>query len=211
MGAFRGSALMLLAALYGVSTSIAAADTAAAAHVAANAFIQSCMQLAGNPVGLRDWIAAQAMTRAPPSVSEQYPGGRAGQVFGIRSAAGALLIVSHDDGGCSMVLEHADGAALRQTFEALMTGAHATCKITHDEEDNPRSHLHNRAYEIVNRESTRKWRVVITTAEQGSGPFQAILTAYALSLPQGYERGFREFLARGTGGISASSARFTTS
>jgi hypothetical protein len=122
--------LLVAVRVYGAE---ATGSSVAVEHTMASVFIMSCMQFAGSPPRLRTWMEGQHMTRAPDEVAKQYSGGKPGQVYGTRQLGGALLMVSLDDGGCTMIVERAKATIFRDSLEGALANAKAVIKLVKDD------------------------------------------------------------------------------
>ena len=92
-------------------------------------FQQACVKYAGNPSGLRTWIAAHGLPEVPSAQAAPFLGSiGAGEVFGASTASGKHALVSYDDGACAVIALAGRAADIQQTLLALLRAEGVTVK-----------------------------------------------------------------------------------
>ncbi len=140
---------------------------------AAGLFMQSCVRYAAHPHGLRQWAAGHHLRQVPAPYANSFLYGLAGIVYDASTRAGKLVLVSQDSGSCSVVADHARGAALLHRLDTDLKSAGITYTITADGPDPQEKSLHNRAYDAAF--GTRRWLMLVSTVRNPAGG-EAMLT-----------------------------------
>lgn len=131
----------------------------------AGLFTQSCLPFSGHPGALRRWTADQRLPLVPDPARKTFLGEAEGQVFDGSNAAGKFVLISADDGRCTVVT---DRSADRETTEALgraLRDAGVTLRLVGEHTNGSRGELHEREYLAVRR--NRAWRIQLRTASDG--------------------------------------------
>ena len=143
---------------------------------AAGLFMQSCVRFAANTKGLRQWAAHRHLRRIQPPHDEAFLYGLPGMVFDATATAGRpikLVVVSEDSGSCSVVVEHAKGAAVLRRLDADLKAAGVVFKVTQDGPDAQEKDLRNRAYDAGL--DGKHWQMLVSTVSDPAGG-EAMLT-----------------------------------
>jgi hypothetical protein len=86
-------------------------------------FQHSCMPFAGHARDLRAWVAAHHLVALAPAATQALLRGEPGKAFWASTPDGKMVLVSNDNGSCSIVLPAADKAlvdtALQDFFDSL--------------------------------------------------------------------------------------------
>lgn len=139
-------------------------------------FAQSCLPYAGNPPALRQWAGRLHLPLAPEPARAAFLHGAPGQVFDASNIAGKFVLVSSDDGICSVVTDHAGDAETVHALEHVLTAAGLNYRLVAERNDKINPKLHQREYLAAN--AKRRWRILAATV-RGGAPDQAMLTAGA--------------------------------
>jgi hypothetical protein len=156
---------------------LAAAPLAARADVApqlVGLFIQGCMPFAGNPAALRDWAARTGVPAVPEQARVAFLHGAPGQVFDGSTAEGKLVLVSSDDGICSVVTDLAVQQAVVDALEAGLQRAGAAFRLAIERDDKQVPDIHDREYLAT--KNGRGWRILLAAVKDEKGG-EAMLTA----------------------------------
>ncbi|MDE2582991.1 MAG: hypothetical protein KGL52_15260 [Rhodospirillales bacterium] len=136
-------------------------------------FVQSCVHFATRPQALQHWAKHQRLMKVAPQYSETFLYGLPGLVYDASTRAGKLVLVSQDNGSCSVVVENTKGAALLKQLDAQLKAAGVAYTVTADGPDPQEKALHNRAYDASL--GKRHWLMLISTVNNPAGG-EAILT-----------------------------------
>jgi hypothetical protein len=139
-------------------------------------FLQSCMPNAGDPVTLRQWAAKLKLPEVPDPARAAFLGGAPGKVFDASDPAGKFVLVSSDDGLCSVVTDKAADQDIVQGLEHALAEAGVAFRLVAERNDPLNAKLHHREY-LATRHG-RSWRILAATVRDSS-PGQAMLTAGA--------------------------------
>jgi hypothetical protein len=167
----RGPAAALLLL---VSTAAAAAEPLDAHQQLAGLFMQSCIAYAGNPAGLRNWARDTGLTELHDPARAAFTHGAPGQVFDASNPSGKFVVVSSDDGLCSVLTDQASGRLVVGALESDLTASGITYRMVIERDDARIPELHNREYLAT--KNGRSWRILAATVRDPQ-PGQAMLTA----------------------------------
>jgi hypothetical protein len=137
-------------------------------------FIQGCMPFAGNPGALRDWAARVGVPAVPEQARAAFLHGAPGQVFDGTTAEGKLVLVSSDDGICSVVTDLAQQKAVVDALEEGFRRAGAAFRLAIERDDKQVPDIHDREYLAT--KDGRGWRILVATVKDDKGG-EAMLTA----------------------------------
>jgi hypothetical protein len=137
-------------------------------------FIQGCMPFAGNPGALRAWAAQAGLPAVPEQARVAFLHGAPGQVFDGSTAEGKLVLVSSDDGICSVVTDQAVQTAVVEALEAGLQRAGAAFRLAIERDDKAVPEIHDREYLAT--KDGRGWRVLLAAVKGDKGG-EAMLTA----------------------------------
>jgi hypothetical protein len=173
-----GSALvrLVMAGLLAVMTAPAIATPAAAAPAdqVAGLFMQACLPYAGMPAQLRAWAAENRLKALPDPARAAFLHGAPGAVFDASNATGKLVVVSSDDGICSVVTDLAPGQRVVDALEENMRRAGIAFRMVIERDDRQVAALHDREY-LAARNGIG-WRILAATVKDAPEG-QAMLTA----------------------------------
>lgn len=136
-------------------------------------FVQGCMPFVGNPKALRDWAGKIGLPPVPPQAAMAFLHSAPGQVFDGSNASGKFVLVSSDDGLCSVVTNKVSEPALRDALEAGLTKAGLTYRLVIKRNDQTVSNILDREYLAA--KGKIGWRVLMEALKDGEG--QGMLTA----------------------------------
>ncbi len=132
------------------------------------------MPFAGNPSALRAWAGKTGLPAVPEQARAAFLHGAPGQVFDGSTAEGKLVLVSSDDGICSVVTDQAVQQAVVDTLEAGLNRAGAAFRLAIERDDKNLPEIHDREYLAT--KDGRGWRVLVATVKDPKGG-EAMLTA----------------------------------
>jgi hypothetical protein len=137
-------------------------------------FIQGCMPFAGNPEALRAWAGRTGLPPVPEQARVAFLHGAPGQVFNGSTADGKLVLVSSNDGICSVVTDLATQQAVVDALEAGLQQAGAAFRLAIERDDKTEPEIHDREYLAT--KDGRGWRVLLAAVKDAKGG-EAMLTA----------------------------------
>jgi hypothetical protein len=149
------------------------AARAGAAQQLAGLFIQGCLPFTGNPPALRSWAARTGLPAVPEQARTAFLHGASGQVFNGSTADGKLVLVSSDDGICSVVADTVVQRAAVEGLEAGLRQAGLAFRLAIERDDSRLSDIHNREYLAM--KEGRGWRILLATVKDAKGG-KAMLT-----------------------------------
>lgn len=135
-------------------------------------FLQGCLPYAGDPAALRQFAAQLKLPEVPDPARAAFLGGAPGKVFDASDPAGKFVLVSSDDGLCSVVTDKAADQEIAQGLEHRLTEAGMRFRLVIERNDQLNPKLHHREY-LATRLG-RSWRILAATVRDGG---QAMLTA----------------------------------
>jgi hypothetical protein len=147
---------------------------AAAADELTGLFMQGCLSFAGRPAALRDWAGQNGLPLVPEQARAVFLHGAPGQAFDASAAGTKLVLVSSDDGICSVVTDHATQEDVTQALETALKAADLKFRLVIEHDDAKVKAIHDREY-LVARDK-RGWRVLAATVKDDQGG-EAMLTA----------------------------------
>jgi hypothetical protein len=155
---------------------VAASDPthAAAGQELAGLFIQSCLSYAGDPVGVRAWAKRTGLPAVPEDARAAFLHGAPGQAFDGSSDAGKFVLVSSDDGLCSVATEQTTQQRAVDGLEADLRQIGIAFRLVIERDDPAISDIHDREYLAT--KAGRSWRILLATVEGDKGG-HAMLTA----------------------------------
>ena len=136
-------------------------------------FIQGCLPFAGNAAALRDWANRTGLPPVPEPARAAFLHGAPGQVFDGSAAAVKLVLVSSDDGLCSVVTDRATRQGVTDALEAGFRQAGLGFRLVVERDDKQVNEIHDREYLVA--KGKRGWRVLAAT-EKGDEEGEAMLT-----------------------------------
>jgi hypothetical protein len=145
----------------------------------AGLFMQSCMQFAGEPTALRAWAKASHLPPVPEPARTIFLRGAPGVVFDASLPPQKYVVVSSDDGLCSVVTNDAVGTNVLAALEDDFRKIGIAFRTTSDRDDERQPGIHERVYSVsltVAGKPTRSWRIQTATVKDGKGG-QAMLSA----------------------------------
>jgi hypothetical protein len=153
---------------------VPATASAQPAQQATGLLIQGCLPFVGHPAALRSWATRAALPPVPEQARLTFLHGAPGQVFDATTPDGKLVLVSSDDGLCSVV---ADKLVRQPAIDALEAGfrqAGLTFRLVIERDDAHVPDIHNREY-LATRNG-QGWRILLATVKDENGG-NAMLTA----------------------------------
>ena len=136
-------------------------------------FMQSCMHFVGDALGLRQWAVRTGLQSLPEEGQQAFLYGLPGQVFDASTSAGKLVLISENGGSCSALAEAADGRDVVTVLERVMSVAHISFTMTHEDDDSAERVLHHREYTAS--EGPRQWQMLVSTVK-GTAMGEVMLT-----------------------------------
>jgi hypothetical protein len=136
-------------------------------------FVQGCMPFVGNAKALRGWAEQTGLPALPDKVASVFLHGAPGVAFDGSNGSGKFVLVSSDDGLCSVVTDKVTEPALRDALEAGLTKAGLTYRLVIERDDKNVSAIHDREYLAA--KGKVGWRVLMAALKDGEG--QGMLTA----------------------------------
>ncbi len=137
-------------------------------------FSQGCLPYAGDPAALRQWAAKLKLPEVPDPARAAFLGGAPGEVFDASDRAGKFVLVSSDDGLCSVITDQATDSQIVQGLQHALTEAGVGFRLVAERNDPLNPRLHHREY-LASRQG-RSWRILAATVRDSDGG-QAMLTA----------------------------------
>jgi len=162
----------LLAAM--TAAAIATPVAAAPADQVAGLFMQSCLPYAGKPAQLRAWAAGNQLKTLTDPARAAFLHGAPGAVFDASNATGKLVVVSSDDGICSVVTDLTSGQRVVDALENDMRRSGIAFRMVIERDDSQVAALHDREY-LATRNGVG-WRILAATVKDAPEG-QAMLTA----------------------------------
>jgi hypothetical protein len=150
------------------------AARADAAQQMVGLFIQGCLQFAGNPPDLRAWAKRNGLPPVPEQARATFLHGAPGHVFDGSTPDGKLVLVSSDDGQCSVVAEKIVAQTGAEALEAGFHQAGLAFRLVIERDDPHQTGVHHREYLAA--KDSRGWRVLLATTKDPAGG-TAMLTA----------------------------------
>lgn len=138
-------------------------------------FVQGCMPFVGDAKALRDWAGKIGLPPVPAQAALAFLHGAPGQVFDGSNASGKFVLISSDDGLCSVATDKVTEPALRDALEAGLTKAGLAYRLVVQRDDKTESAIHDREYLAA--KGKTGWRVLMAAVRDGQG--QGMLTAGA--------------------------------
>jgi hypothetical protein len=136
-------------------------------------FVQGCMPFAGNAKALRGWAEQTGLPALPDKVAAVFLHGAPGVAFDGSNGLGKFVLVSSDDGLCSVVTDKVSEPALRDALEAGLTKAGLAFRLVIERDDKNVSAIHDREYLAA--KGKTGWRVLMAAVKDGEG--EGMLTA----------------------------------
>ena len=137
-------------------------------------FLQSCLPYAGDPAALRQWAVTLKLPEVPDPARAAFLGGAPGKVFDASVPAGKFVLVSSDDGLCSVITDKATDQEIAQGLEHTLEAAGVKFRLVAERNDPQNPKLHHREY-LASR-GRRTWRLLAATVRDTAAG-QAMLTA----------------------------------
>jgi hypothetical protein len=137
-------------------------------------FIQGCMPFAGNPAALRDWAARTGVPPVPEQARVAFLHGAPGQAYDGTTAEGKLVLVSSDDGICSVTTDQVVQKDAADALEAAFRQAGVAFRLVIERDDRQVPNIHDREY-LATRNG-RAWRILLAAVKDDKGG-EAMLTA----------------------------------
>lgn len=136
-------------------------------------FVQGCMAHAGDAKELRQWAGGFGLPALPDKVGAAFLHSAPGVAFDGSNGSGKFVLVSSDDGLCSVVTDQVTEPALRDALEAGLTQAGLTFRLVVQRDDKTEATIHDREYLAA--KGKTGWRVLMAAVKDGAG--QGMLTA----------------------------------
>jgi hypothetical protein len=137
-------------------------------------FIQGCLPFAGNPPALRRWASQNGLPAVAEQARSAFLHGAPGQVFNGSTSEGKLVLVSSDDGLCSVVTDKVTQQSAVEGLEAGLRQAGLAFRLVIERDDAHLNDIHNREYLAT--KDGRGWRILLATVKEAKDG-EAMLTA----------------------------------
>lgn len=137
-------------------------------------FIQGCLPFAGNVAGLRDWANRVGLPTVPERASAAFLHGAPGQAFDASVEGTKLVLVSSDDGICSVATDKATQQAVIEALETGLRQAALAFRLVIERDDAHQTEIHD--HEYLAARGKEGWRILAATVKDQSGG-EAMLTA----------------------------------
>jgi hypothetical protein len=136
------------------------------AVAAVGLFQNSCMPFAGHPRDLRGWVAAHHLPALSPGATQALLRGEPGKAFWASTPDGKMVLVSNDNGSCSVVLPAADKATVDTALQDYF-GSLGTTAAQMDDKTSPDGKAHQTLWMVSLR--NRSWLVSTTSHAPDDG------------------------------------------
>ena len=157
------------------------AARAEAAEQATGLFVQGCLRFAGDPAGLRDWAKRAGLPAVPEQARAAFLHEAPGQAFDGSAAEVKLVLVSSDDGICSVVADKVRQSAAVDGLEAGLRQAGLMFRVVIERDDTTAHDIHNREYLAA--KDGREWRILLATVNGGEDGRAMLTGAPAVKAP----------------------------
>lgn len=137
-------------------------------------FVQGCMPFVGNAAELRAWAVRTGLPAVPDPARSAFLHGVSGQVFDGSNREGKFVLLSSDDGLCSVVTDKAASQPVIEALEAGLRQAGLRYRLAIERDDSHLSAIHDREYLAT--KDGRGWRVLAATVKDDKDG-EAMLTA----------------------------------
>jgi hypothetical protein len=137
-------------------------------------FLQSCLPNAGQPAPLRQWAARLKLPEVPDPARAAFLHGAPGTVFDASNPVGKFVLVSSDDGICSVITDRAGDQETAKGLEHALAEAGARFRLVAERDDKLNPKLHHREYLAAR--GNRAWKILAATVREDTAG-QAMLTA----------------------------------
>lgn len=142
---------------------------------AAGLFVQACVQYAGATDALRAFMGQLNVPAMPSDVAAKLlPPNQSGIAFNASNEQANLMVVSHDNGLCTVFSDSADGDQAAAAVVEKLTAAKVTLETVKDEADARNPALWHRNYRASLEQ--RKWALVLSSSKD-AGRMHVIFTA----------------------------------
>lgn len=132
------------------------------------------MPFVGNPPALRDWARRTGLPPLPEQARTAFLHGASGQAFDGSAENAKLVLVSSDDGLCSVVTNQATQQQVADALEAGLRQAGLDFRLVIERDDAHVDAIHNREYLAT--KNKQGWRILASTVKGDKGG-EAMLTA----------------------------------
>jgi len=178
------SVAIACATLFWVSSSAAQKPDPRADQVV-GMFTKTCLQFPGVPAELRTWIGTTArLAELPPDKAIHFLGGRRGVAWPATNGIGEFVIVSHDDGLCTVFARRASAPDVVRLVETLAFRTSGYTLAFKDETPVQGQQGPARTRTYTADKTQMRLDVVVTLSEDANAPFQAVLSARPQPQPQ---------------------------
>jgi len=176
--------MTLAACLPALGLLAASPARADAAQQLAGLFLQGCLPYAGHAAALRAWAERTGLPHVAEQARTAFLHGAPGQVFNGSNDDGKFVLVSSDDGLCSVVTDQAMPQPAINALETDLRQSGIAFRLVIERDDANIAEIHHREYLAYRREDTRNraadrgtgWRILAATVKGDKGG-QAMLTA----------------------------------
>lgn len=135
--------------------------------------MQSCLNYAGDPAGLRAWAARKGLPPVPDQARKSFLRGAPGQVFDASDNEGKFVVISADDGICAVVTDRVTQSAMVAALEGGLRATGIAFRLVIERDDKSIPDIHDREY-LATR-AGRNWRILLATVKDAGGG-QAMIT-----------------------------------
>ena len=107
-------------------------------------FMRSCVSFAGDATSLRQWVARTNLPEVPADHTDEFLNGLPGAAYDASGGTLALVLISQDDGSCSVIADSARGADVVTSLDATLRAANIAFTTADDAPDAQTKDLNNR-------------------------------------------------------------------
>jgi hypothetical protein len=159
--------VFLCSAVHAQDLSAEAAGTAQAVGL----FVQSCIRLAGEPATVRDLLRQRHVPELTPEGRAIFLRDRIGVGFDATNKATRMVLISEDNGACSVFAETVDTSKILGSVESVFRSAGASLVQKSTEQQGS---LTSHDYDVVLKD--RRFKLVISTGDNPKASIHTMLT-----------------------------------
>ena len=139
-------------------------------------FVQSCLRYVEEPPELRAWIdSIPQLQKLSPRQSQQFLGGRGGDVWSAANDAGLFALIVFDDDSCSVMAQYATATEVSQVFLEYLRRKDLPIDKVGDQTKYNRG-IDQREETYRSRSGSILYEVVVLTSRSPRAEVQAVLT-----------------------------------
>ena len=163
-------ASVLLFASGGAQAENSSAETAGTAQ-AVGLFVQSCIRLAGDPSGVRDFVRQRHVPELNPEGKAIFLKDHVGIGFDATNKITRMVLISEDNGVCSVFAETVDVSKIVESLETVLKKAGVSLVQTSTRQQGS---LTSHNYDLTLKE--RNFKLVVSTGDNPKASVHAMLT-----------------------------------